>query len=59
MGRLSGGAAEIEVQRPDGGTRLRSDDLGRFATGALAPGPLRLRVSPERGGPVVTSWIRI
>ncbi|TMR91536.1 hypothetical protein [Nonomuraea basaltis] len=59
VGRLSGGPADIEVQRRDGGSRLRSDELGRFTTGVLAPGPLRLRVSPEHGEPVVTSWIRI
>ncbi|MBF8189498.1 hypothetical protein ITP53_27940 [Nonomuraea sp. K274] len=59
VGRLSGGPAAIEVQRRDGGTRLRADELGRFTTGELSPGPLRLRVSPEHRAPVVTSWIRI
>ncbi|GAA3261879.1 carboxypeptidase-like regulatory domain-containing protein [Nonomuraea helvata] len=60
VGRLSGGgAADIVVQRRDGGTRVRADELGRFTTGELAPGPLRLRVSPEGGGPVVTTWILV
>ncbi|MEV0237285.1 carboxypeptidase-like regulatory domain-containing protein [Nonomuraea sp. NPDC050786] len=58
VGRLSGGGpADIVLQRRDGGTRVRADELGRFTTGELAPGPLRLRVSPEGGGPVVTTWI--
>lgn len=59
VGRLSGGPARIEVQRRDGGTLLHSDALGRFTTGILPPGPLRLRISPREGDPVVTSWIRI
>ncbi|WP_336215517.1 hypothetical protein [Nonomuraea sp. LPB2021202275-12-8] len=60
VGRVQPGEpAEIGVQRRDSETRLRSDELGRFTTDALSPGPLRLRVTPRRGGPVVTSWIRI
>ncbi|KAB8194560.1 hypothetical protein FH608_015260 [Nonomuraea phyllanthi] len=59
-GHVSGGLpADIVVQRRDGATRVHADELGRFATGELAPGPLRLRVSPECGGPVVTTWIHI
>ncbi|MEV6030919.1 hypothetical protein AB0L65_07205 [Nonomuraea sp. NPDC052116] len=60
VGRVSGGTpAEIVVQRRDGGTPVCADELGRFTTGELAPGPLRLRVSPDCGGPVVTTWILI
>ncbi|NRQ37857.1 hypothetical protein HII36_39415 [Nonomuraea sp. NN258] len=59
VGRTSGGPAEIGVQRRDDETRLRSDALGRFTADALQPGPLRLRVSPAQGDPVVTCWIRI
>jgi hypothetical protein len=52
--------AEIGVQRRDGERLLRSDPLGRFTAASLAPGPLRLRLTPAYGGtPVVTSWIRI
>ncbi|MFG1946471.1 hypothetical protein [Nonomuraea sp. NPDC048826] len=50
---------DIRVQRRDGEQRVRSDELGRFTADALTPGPLRLRVVPHAGGPVVTSWIRV
>ncbi|MFD2351797.1 hypothetical protein ACFSTC_24795 [Nonomuraea ferruginea] len=60
MGRLvPAEETDIRVQRRDGEQRVRSDALGRFTADALAPGPLRLRVVPRGGGPVVTSWIRV
>ncbi|MDA0638885.1 hypothetical protein OUY22_36200 [Nonomuraea sp. MCN248] len=60
MGRLTPAVAtDIRVQGRDGEQRVRSDGLGRFSADALTPGPLRLRVVPPSGGPVVTSWIRV
>ncbi|MEV4218403.1 hypothetical protein [Nonomuraea sp. NPDC049725] len=60
VGRISPGeAADIGVQRRDSELRLRADELGRFTTAPLPPGPLRVRVTPGAGGPVVTSWIRL
>jgi hypothetical protein len=56
---LPGEATDIGVQRRDGEHRVRADALGRFTADGLPPGPLRLRVVPSGGGPVVTSWIRI
>ncbi|MER6952178.1 hypothetical protein ABT294_50030 [Nonomuraea sp. NPDC000554] len=60
VGRLlNGGPTEIGVQRREGVARMRSDDLGRFTAESLARGPLRLRVTPDGGDTVVTSWILI
>ncbi|MBT2227483.1 hypothetical protein [Nonomuraea sp. NEAU-A123] len=60
VGRLSPeGPAEIDVQRRDEELRVRSDELGRFTAEGLTRGPLRLRVAPDGGAPIVTSWTRL
>ncbi|MEU8146648.1 hypothetical protein [Nonomuraea sp. NPDC048901] len=60
VGRLSPeGPAEIGLQRPDEVLLVRSDELGRFTADGLVRGPLRLRVTPDGGAPIVTSWTRI
>ncbi|MEU8246572.1 hypothetical protein [Nonomuraea sp. NPDC048916] len=56
---LRGTPVEIGVQRRDGETRVRSDELGRFTAESPGTGPLRLRVTSEEGSTVITSWIRV
>jgi hypothetical protein len=48
--------ARVRVEQPDGGVDLDADELGRFATGELPHGPVRLVCTPGGGTPVRTEW---
>ncbi len=52
--------ASVELRRGDDATSLEADELGRFSSGPLGPGPLSLRCTvgtdPDRRS-VVTEWI--
>ena len=53
--------AAIEIRQGDEVTALDADELGRFSSGPLAPGPLSLRCStgPAPGRQVATEWVTI
>lgn len=60
LGQVVGPTAEavvVERARGTATTELAVDDLGRFRTTDLAPGPVRLRCRLEAGEPdIVTDW---
>ena len=54
--------ATVDIRHPQDTVTVEADDLGRFRSGPLPPGPasLRLRPLPEAGGPaVITDWIAL
>jgi len=54
--------ATVDIRHPQDTVTVEADDLGRFRSGPLPPGPasLRLRPPPETAGPaVVTDWIAL
>ena len=54
--------ATVEIRHPAGTVTAAADELGRFRSGPLPPGPasLRLRPAPGSGGPaIVTDWISL
>lgn len=51
-------AAVVEIRHRDGRVAVDADDLGRFITESLPPGPLSLRCRTP-GTPVVTDWVVI
>ena len=54
--------ATVDIRHRQGTVTVEADDLGRFRSGPLPPGPasLRLRPPPETAGPaVVTDWIAL
>lgn len=50
--------AAIEVRQADGVTALETDELGRFRSEALGPGPFSLRCRTD-GRQVTTDWMAI
>ncbi|MBO0816012.1 MAG: hypothetical protein J2P30_12845 [Actinobacteria bacterium] len=54
--------ATVDIRHPQGTVTVEADDLGRFQSGPLPPGPasLRLRPPPGAAGPaVITDWIAL
>jgi hypothetical protein len=50
---------QVELRRSQGTVTIEADQLGRFASGPLLPGPLSLRLRTEDGAPVVTDWLAL
>lgn len=53
--------ARIEVRHSGGLLRLGADEVGRFATGGVAAGPVSLRchVAGADGPPLDTAWVTV
>lgn len=53
--------AEIEVRHSGGLLRLGADEVGRFAAGGIAPGPVSLccRMSGTDWPPFETAWVTV
>ena len=54
--------ATVDIRHPQDTVTVEADDLGRFWSGPLPPGPASLRLRPpsEAAGPaVVTDWIAL
>ena len=52
------GAVDVRRQQ-ETVTTVEVDELGRFRSGPLRPGPLSLRLRPAEGTPVVTDWLAL
>ena len=52
------GAVDVRRQQ-ETVTTVEVDELGRFRSGPLPPGPLSLRLRPAEGTPVVTDWLAL
>ena len=52
------GAVDVRRQQ-ETVTTIEADELGRFRSGPLPPGPLSLRLRPAEGTPVVTDWLAL
>jgi hypothetical protein len=55
--------ATVDIRHPEETVTVEADDLGRFWSGPLPPGPasLRLRPPPDAAGPavIITDWIAL
>ena len=53
--------ADIEVRHAGGLSRVVADEVGRFATGGVVPGPVSLRVLLTAAAvpPVETAWVTL
>ena len=55
--------ATVDIRHPQETVTVEADDLGRFRSGPLPPGPasLRLRPPPDAAGPavIITDWIAL
>src|SRR6516164_4492498 len=55
--------ATVDIRHPQDTVTVEADDLGRFRSGPLPPGPasLRLRPPPGAAGPavIITDWIAL
>ena len=54
--------ATVDIRHPEDTVTVEADDLGRFRSGPVPPGPasLRLRPPPEASGPaIITDWIAL
>ena len=49
----------VDIRRRQGTVSIEADELGRFRSGPLPPGPLSLRLRPVGGAPVVTDWLAL
>lgn len=52
--------ASVEIRNRQGGVSVETDELGRFQSGPLQPGPASLRIrsaAPAAPPPVATDWI--
>ena len=49
----------VDVRRQQETITIEADELGRFRSGPLPPGPLSLRLRPAEGTPVVTDWLAL
>ncbi len=49
----------VDIRRPQETVTVEADELGRFRSGPLSPGPLSLRLRPAAGPPVVTDWLAL
>ncbi len=52
-------AGQVDLRRGQETITLDADELGRFRSGPLPPGPLSLRLRPAGGAPVVTDWLAL
>jgi hypothetical protein len=50
---------QVELRRGQDTVTVEADELGRFRSGPLPPGPLSLRLRTEDGAPVVTDWLAL
>jgi hypothetical protein len=50
---------QVELRRGQDTVTVEADELGRFRSGPLPPGPLSLRLRTEGGAPVVTDWLAL
>lgn len=54
--------ATVDIRYPRDTVTVEADELGRFQSGQLPPGPASLRLRPPPGGdgrPIVTDWIAL
>jgi len=54
--------ATVDIRYPQDTVTIETDELGRFESGPLPPGPASLRLRPPPGGdgpPIVTDWISL
>jgi hypothetical protein len=54
--------ASVDIRYPRDTVTVEVDELGRFRSGPLPPGPASLRLRPEAGGTgpdIVTDWISL
>ena len=54
--------ATVEIRHRREVVTVEADELGRFSSGPLPPGPARLRLRPPPGGTgpaIVTDWIAL
>ena len=49
----------VDIRRQQETITIEADELGRFRSGPLRPGPLSLRLRPAEGSPVVTDWLAL
>lgn len=49
----------VDIRRQQETITIEADELGRFQSGPLPPGPLSLRLRPADGAPVVTDWLAL
>jgi hypothetical protein len=49
----------VDLRRPGETVSVEADELGRFRSGPLPPGPLSLRLRTDEGAPVVTDWLSL
>lgn len=49
----------VDIRRRQETVSIEADELGRFRSGPLPPGPLSLRLRPAGGTPVVTDWLAL
>src|SRR5215472_5029725 len=49
----------VDIRRRQETVSIEADELGRFRSGPLPPGPLSLRLRPAGGAPVVTDWLAL
>ena len=54
--------AMVDIRGPQDTFTVEADELGRFQSGPVPPGPASLRLRPPPGGdgpPIVTDWISL
>jgi hypothetical protein len=49
----------VDIRRRQETVSIEADELGRFRSGPLPPGPLSLRLRPAGGARVVTDWLAL
>lgn len=49
----------VDIRRQRDTITVAADELGRFRSGPLPPGPLSLRLRPAAGPAVVTDWVAL
>src|SRR5215472_4202811 len=52
-------SGQVDLRRPRETVTVEADELGRFQSGPLPPGPLSLRLRTDEGPPVVTDWLAL
>jgi hypothetical protein len=50
---------QVDLRRAGETVTVDADELGRFRSGPLPPGPLSLRWRTDDGAPVVTDWLAL
>ena len=58
-GLVVGAAGAVTIVRSDTRSSVPLDADGRFDSGGLAPGPLRLELTASDGRRVTTSWVSV